>query len=195
MIKVPDVPSTQSLRLHPELKNLFAAAEGRFLSDDELGEFQRVIPTAKQRAEAARQMRAHEQDVVERVVEEIFRDYPFEKNHALARVKAIRDIRTVAAYAQLAMLMDDPRWFRDKLLLWLRTILQALGFPDREGPARKVAFASNDDQSLKQYKPDQRAVHATYAKLKQRFTEVLDSGNAQLVAPYLQQATDTLSAS
>jgi hypothetical protein len=194
MIKIPDVPLTQSHRKHPELMSLFTTVEGRFLNDEELAEYIRVLPNAKLRADVARIMRTREQEVVEQVVDHIFRDYPFEKFHPLARVKAIRDIRTVAAYTMLAMLMDDPRWLRDKLLLWLRTILQAFRFPDKEAQARKVAFGGQEDSTVKQLKPEQRAIYATYSKLKSRFLEELDETGAALMAPYFQQVTETLSA-
>jgi hypothetical protein len=195
MIKIPEVPLTQSHRKHPELVSIFTTAEGRFLTDEELAEYVRVLPAARLRADIARQMRAREQDVVEQVVDHIFRDYPFEKFHPLARVKAIRDIRTVAAYTTLAMLMDDPRWLRDKLLLWLRTILQAFRFPDKETQTRKVAFGAQEDPVAKQLKPEQRAIFATYSKLKARFLDELDEPGAAIVGPYFQQVTDTLSAS
>jgi hypothetical protein len=195
MIKIPEVPLTQSHRKHPELMSLFTTVEGRFLTDEELAEYVRVLPHAKQRADAARTLRVHEQEVVEQVVDHIFRDYPFEKFHPLARVKAIRDIRTVAAYTMLAMLMDDPRWLRDKLLLWLRTILQSFRFPDKETQTRKVAFGAQEDTTAAQLKPEQRAIYATYTKLKSRFLEEFDESGAALVGPYFQQVTETLSAS
>jgi len=195
-MQIPVLEPTSSLRKHPELEAIFRQAESRHLNEEEFTEYLRVLPEEAHRVAAAREIAAAEQSVAERVVNEIFMLYPFEKNHAFARTKALRDIRIVGAYASEAMLMNDPHWYRDKLLLWLRTILQAMHFPDREVAPRKTLFGANsdNDNDLQQLAPHQRAIFETYTKLKNNFRERLSPESFGLFEKYLQQTIDTLSA-
>ncbi|MBH1969839.1 hypothetical protein FK216_01345 [Moraxellaceae bacterium AER2_44_116] len=191
----PVLEPTTSVRKHPQLDAMFRACECRHLNSDELTEYQRVLPEQHQRVAAAKEIAAVEQSVVERVVNEIFILYPFEKNHALARTKALRDIRIVSAYATQSMLMNDPHWYRDKLLLWLRTILQAMHFPDREIAPRKTMFGNqSNDGELQNLAPNQKAIYETYTKLKNNYRERLSAESFSLFEKYLQQTIDTLSA-
>ncbi len=191
----PVLEPTTSVRKHPELEALFRATECRHLSADELTEYERVLPEQRHRAAAAKEIAAVEQLVVERVVNEIFILYPFEKNHALARTKALRDIRIVSAYATQSMLMNDPHWYRDKMLLWLRTILQAMHFPDREIAQRKTMFGSNNtDVELQKLAPNQKAIYETYTKLKNNYRDRLTTESFALFESYLQQTIETLAA-
>lgn len=183
-----------SLRNHPQLQAIFKAAESRHLTDQELEEYRHVVPDNAVRVEAAKEVREIEEEVVNTVVEDIFAVYPFPKHHRAASVKAPRDIRYVSAYMTEAMLMNDPQWLNNKLLIWLKTILQSFEFPDREGAAKKVLFASpsSDPGALEKLKPGQRSIHATYHKLKQYYQERLSPASFALMEPYLQQAIDVL---
>ncbi len=182
---------TSSVRRHPELASLFKAAENRHLTDGEFDEYQRVLPAFRPRADAAKLIRAAEEAVVLAVVEEVFALYPFKGEYSSA--KCVRDIRSVSAYATLAMLMNDPDWFRDKLLLWLRSMLQAFEFPDRPTTARKVLFSQiEEDERLAQLKPHQRSIYDSYRRLKQHYQNQLPATAFVLIAPYLQQAVDQL---
>lgn len=192
---MPVIEPTATAKNHSELTRLFKSAENRHLSEDELKEYERVMPSFASRARAAREIALVESDVVERVVSEILINYPFEERHAYARTKCVRDISSVSAYATLAMLMNDPHWFRDKLLLWLRTILQALYFPDREIQKRKALFATSAQAAPTELQPNQRAIFETYTKLKANYKEKLSADAFALIDPYLQQALDTLSGS
>ncbi len=198
-----DFMSTQltsgaSLRQHPRLKMIFKAAESRQLTPQELEEYQRVVPEHTDRAEAAREIAKTEQAVVQKTVEDIFAIYPFEGNHPGASPKCLRDVRYVSAYATLAMLMEDPKWLEDKLLLWLRTILLAFEFPDR-AQGKKVLFGGGGDHGGdgrgNELSPPQRSIYDTYVRLRENYREVLTPNTYQLMEPYLQQAVDILPAS
>lgn len=190
-----DIDTGGSLRRHPQLAALFKAAESRHLTEQELAEYCAIVPEYTVRATAAREVAAIEQSVVQEVIDEIFAVYPYEKHHAAAAAKCPRDVRYVSAYATLSMLMNDPAWFDDKLLLWLKTILQAFEFPDRTSEKRKVLFGSSgDDKRLDNLKPMQRSIHETYSKLRQRYQERLSPDAYRLLESYLQQAIDVLSA-
>jgi len=186
--------NTASLRNHPQLRAIFKAAESRHLTDQELEEYLHVVPDHADRAQAAKEVREIEEEVVNTVVEDIFAVYPFPKHHRTAPVKAPRDIRYVSAYMTEAMLMNDPQWLNNKLLIWLKTILQSFEFPDREGAAKKVLFAgaSGNTGGLEKLKPGQRSIYATYHKLKQYYQERLSPASYALMEPYLQQAIDVL---
>jgi len=192
---MPVIEATASIRNHPELGPLLRAAENRHLTDDELKEYERIMPSFSDRAKAARDIARIESAAVERVVSEILVNYPFEERHAYARTKCVRDISGVSAYATLSMLMNDPQWFRDKLLLWLRTILQALYFPDREIQKRKALFSSGSETATPNLEPNQRAIFETYSKLKANFKDKLPPESFAIIEPYIQQAIDTLSGS
>ncbi len=163
------------------------------MSETEIAEYRRALPAEEKRLGAAREIAQHEQAVVERVLMEIFAAYPFEANHAYAHSKCMRDIRSVSAYATLSMLMNDPHWFRDKLLLWLRTILQALYFPDREVAVKKTMFGASSGGDVSQLAVNQRSIFETYSKLKSVYKEKLTPESFALFEPFLDQAVNTLS--
>jgi hypothetical protein len=194
---MPALAPTTSYRKHPTLAAMFKAAENRHLTAQEFAEYVRVLPAESDRAKAAKEISDCEQAVVERVITEVFAVYPFVANHAFANAKCIRDVRSVSAYATLSMLMNDPHWFRDKLLLWLRTILQSLHFPDRESTAKKTLFGTAGAKSAdtSNMPPNIRSIHETYNKLRSIYKERLTENSFALIEPYLTQAVDTLSGS
>lgn len=192
---MPVLEPTASIRLHPELSAMFKAAENRHLTPEEFRLYERVMPSFADRAAAAREIVNFEQAIVDKVVTEIFLYYRFEGRHAHARTKTVRDMVSVSAYATLSMLMNDPHWFRDKLLLWLRTILQALDFPDRDIEKRKSLFKAPGEIDLSELQPNQRAIYESYQKMKALYKEKLTPASFALFELYLQQAADTLSGS
>jgi len=146
------------------------------------------------RATAAREIKAVETVIVQTVIKEIFALYPFEERHVIATGKCSRDVRYVSAYATLAMLMSDPQWFDDKLLLWLKTILQSFEFPEQTHKP-KVNFnlgANAANTKLEEYKLHQRSIFDTYTRLKQQYQRTLSPPSYELIAPYLQQAIEVL---
>lgn len=186
---------TESLRHHPELEALFKAAESRHLTEQELEEYYRICPQEVNRVSAAREIAAFEPNLVQKVITEIYLVYPYEQNHQMATAKCVRDVRYVSAYATLAMLMKDPQWFNDKLLIWLKTILQAFEFPERTQRKKVLFGATADKEEGKEEKlqAKQRSIYETYNKLKQAYRESLNPTSFSLIEPYLQQAIDVLS--
>lgn len=190
------LPQSKSLRKHPLLKELFQRAEGRHWNDEELGLYARSAPTCAQRAQVARAIAGCESAVVEKTVSEIFAIYAFTTHHEMAEIKAPRDITQVSIYATTAMLMNDHDWFRDRVLLWLRSMLQAFLFPKREAVNQRTLFggrtaASNPAIGMPQRK---QAIFETYRVLKRNYEQALDPQHFALFEPFLQQVIDTLSA-
>lgn len=179
-----------SLRHHPSLAALFRAAESRHLSEDELETYEQVVPGYAERAAAARAVVQHEKAVVEGVIETVFGAFPYEARHQFAHAKCTRDVRYVSAYATMTMLMGDPAWFEEKLLHWLRTILQAFHFPERSR-ARKVLFQRGGGRSGGP--PGVESIRATYTALLDGYRRVLEPAHFELMQGPLQQAVDVLS--
>jgi hypothetical protein len=179
-------------RSHAVIGPLLKGAEARHLTDEELATFVAQGPRFAARAEAAREVRTCEIEVVSRIVREVFAIYPYEAHHQLAMAKCVRDVRYVSTYATHAMLLNDPVWFDDKFLLWLKTILQSFEFPDR-ATKRTLVFGGTDDPALRAMKPKQRSIHATYTKLRDGYQAALTAPSAALMRPFLQQALDVLS--
>jgi hypothetical protein len=185
--------SNQSLTTHQELQAIFKAAESRHLTNQELDVYISLVPEYTSHAEAAREVASVEEAVVQAVVKDIFILYPYEKKHQLAFGKCIRDISYVSAYATQAMLMNDPQWFEDKLLIWLKTILQAFEFPEPTQKATNLFSKPADALHETGLSQKQRSVFATYSRLKHYYQEKLSPTAFDLMASYLQQAIDTLS--
>jgi Phycobilisome protein len=185
--------TTNSLRLHPSLKQLFDDAESRHLTDGEFDNFLKVAPQFANRVKAAKEVKSFEVEVVDATIQEVFRMYPFIEKHELAQGKCYRDVHYVSAYSTMAMLMNDPEWFRDKLLIWLKTILQAFHFPARDQKAE--ASKSQRIVSLEADKlPQPRSsIFETYSRLKQNYKERLSPESYALIEPMLQLSCDILS--
>ncbi len=187
------IENANGFRHHPDLAAIFKATESRQLTEQELEEYYRVLPDELPRATAAREIKAIETQVVQAVINEVFALYPFEECHAMATGKCARDVRYVSAYATLAMLMNDPQWFGNKLLIWMKTIIQAFEFPEQSHKP-KVSFNMNmGQQQMAQLKPHQRSIFDTYTRLKQQYHRTLSPASYALISPYLQQALDVLS--
>lgn len=190
---MPTIEPSSSFRKHPTLFAMFKAAENRHLTQAEMAEYLSALPAHERRIAAAREVIQHEQSTVEQVLMEVFASYPFESSHAYAQDKCMRDVRSVSAYATLSMLMNDPQWFRDKLLLWLRTILQAFHFPDREVILKKTMFGANGNNDSQNLAANQRSIFETYSRLRAIYKERLTPVSFALLEPYLDQAVNTLS--
>lgn len=184
--------TTNSLRKHPGLSNLFQDAESRHLTDAEFETYLKSAPEFANRVKAAKEIKSYEVDVVDMTIQEIFRMYPFMQKHELAQGKCYRDVHYVSAYATLSMLMNDPEWFKDKLLIWLKTILQAFHFPARDQGVE--ASSSHRVVSLEADKlPQPRSsIFETYIRLKQNYKEKLSPETYTLIEPYLKMAHEIL---
>lgn len=183
--------TSNSIRNHPQLKQMFINAESRYLENAELKLYCSVLPEHIKRAKAAHEIKKVQAEVVAKTVKEVFSMYPFLQNHELASGKCSRDVGYVAAYITQAMLMNDSEWLRDKLLLWLKTILQAFCFPERNKDinAQTHSLVTVEADRL----PSMRSsVYETYARLKNNFEEKLSPESFALVEPLLQMACDIL---
>ncbi len=183
----------QAPRRHPELVEIFHRCEGKYLSDDELDLLLKLYPDRQTEVETARSVRGLATSVVKRVVSEIFAQYAYEQNHELAMAKCPRDVGYVLAYAVTAMLLRDPAWFDNKVLIWLKSILQSFDFPERNRGAGAALFADDElERQLAELPKKSRSIFHTYYRLKQEMERELELDQADCLAPFLQQTIDTL---
>ena len=185
--------TAESLRKHPTLAALFKDAEARHFTDAEYDLYLSFHPEGRARVDAAREMKAVDAQIVKKVITRIYEIYPFEQKHQLAVAKCIRDVRYVTAYATGCMLMGDPDWFRDKLLLWMKTIIQSFGYPDIPSGTSTRYFSDPEILShVLTLRPHQRSIYETYRGILE---EVRSNHSPQAFSemePFLQLALDIL---
>lgn len=184
---------SDSLRLHPQLRQMFKEAESRHLNEDEFDLYEAVVPEFASRAEAAREVKSTDGAIVKKVIRAIYAVYPYEEKHNLAMAKCVRDVRYVTAYATLAMLMDDLGWYRDKLLIWMKTIIQSFEYPDiLPGKKRLNQHRPEVLDHLETLKPHQRSIYECYFSIREEFRSSLSEEAFQEMEPYLQITIDIL---
>jgi len=94
-----------------------------------------------------------------------------------------------------AVTLKNPDWFRDKLLLWMKTIIQSFDYPDRDSSkVRSLMFKDRKLESEITKRPAQaKSIYHTYYLLDQKMSKELSKEHYELFRSYLQQATDVLS--
>ncbi|GAB6140072.1 hypothetical protein JCM14076_08010 [Methylosoma difficile] len=186
------------LRDNPDIAELFRIAESRHLTDAEFQRYSELIPAYADRVAAAKEIMLAEPNVVAITVRQVLTLYPFSKYHELPRDKCTRDVSYVSAYATHSMLMNDPDWFSDKLLLWFKTILQAFSYPIREEKPAQVEVKPlpyPEITAVADTLPNnRRAIYETYARLLKNYQEVLTPKTYDLLQAHLQLALDVLAA-
>ena len=189
-MQVNELPS---VRQHPKLAELFRQAEGRHLNDEELEVVVTTLPELGREVEAARAARAVAVAVVKKVVAEVFAQYPYEKAHEHAMAKCPRDVNYVVAYAALAMVSRDPGWLDNKLLIWLKTILQSFDFPERIKSSANALFADRVlEDALAKLPSKSRSIFHTYYRLKLEMRKAMPAEHFEMIEPYLQLTLDSL---
>ena len=187
------MPTAASIRKHPRLDTLFKDAEARHLNDDELDTVLEILPDLKAEVQACREVRTVEKKVVKKVVGEIFSQYDYAKQHEHALAKCPRDVRYVVAYAAASMLFREPNYFDDKVLVWLKTILQSFEFPKRNVSSSGALFADESlEKALADLPPARQSVFHTYYRLREEMGKALSEPSFKEIEPYLTQALNTL---
>jgi Phycobilisome protein len=195
-MSTPTAVVTSKLRNDARIKRLFQIAESRHLTPQEYANYLSWAPSGNERSAAAREIMEVELEVVTKTIKQVFSIYPYPKYHELPMEKCIRDVSYVSVYATHSMLLDDPDWFRDKLLIWLKTILQSFSYPAREDaalnakPLPHLAITAHADTLNPK---GRRSIYETYARLIVNYQERLSTKSFNLIRPHLQLAVDILS--
>ncbi|MEM7789856.1 MAG: hypothetical protein AAF546_00510 [Verrucomicrobiota bacterium] len=183
-----------SLRTHPELKTLFKEAEGRFLNEDELDVYLSVAENGESKAEASREVKSIANQVIKKVLTRIFELYPYATQHNLAMGKCIRDMRYVLAYGTNCMLAEDPDWYRDKLLVWMKTIIQSFDFPDiAEGTTERYFNDPETVEHVLTLTQGQRSIYETYKGILEEMRANLSEATFSEMEHYLNLSLEILS--
>lgn len=185
--------TTQSLRSHPQLASLFKDAESRFLTGDELEMYLAEFPDGEARVNASDEVKQVANRIVKKVITRIYELYPYEQKHQMAMAKCMRDVRYVLAYATGSMLMGDPDWFRDKLLIWMKTIIQSFRYPDIEVEDGERYFSDEETTAhIKTLQSHQRSIYETYKAIREEMRTNLSPESFAEMETYLNLALNTL---
>ncbi|MDZ4814817.1 MAG: hypothetical protein SGI71_00955 [Verrucomicrobiota bacterium] len=183
----------QNPRKHPALKEMILEAANRHLTDENLALIQQHYPDLAPRLEAAKEIRESDMAVIKSVVTEVFAQYPYEKFHDLANPKCLRDVRYVVSYATVSMVCNDPAWLDDKLLIWLKTILQAFDFPDRDKKAASFSLPDPElDKILTTLPVKTKSIYHCYYRLRREMESHVTPQTFALINPFLDQALTCL---
>ncbi len=184
---------TESLRHNPQLKTLFKDAESRHLNEDEFDLYLSIYREGGARVAAAREIKTVDGQIVKKVITRIYEIYPYEQKHQLAVAKCIRDVRYVTAYATNCMLMGDLDWYRDKLLLWMKTIIQSFGYPDIPAGTTERYFKDSEILAhIATLRPHQRSIYETYRGLLEEMRTNLSPSAFMEIEPYLSLSLNIL---
>lgn len=184
--------TSTSIRKHPQLMALFKEAESRFMKEEELSFYLSEYPEGEVAATAAGEIKGITNQITKKVIARIYEIYPYESNHQLAMPKCTRDVRYVIAYATLAMLMRDLDWFRDKLLIWMKTILQSFRYPDLADGSPRYHDSSEVLSHLESLQPHQRSIYETYYAVRDEMKSNLSEASYYEVEPFISLALEIL---
>lgn len=144
---------------------------GRYLTMEEKDAVLRGSPYMAPRLAAASDAEARHDEVVERTVKAVLKKFDFKRAYEYGEDKCIRDVGAVYRWAVFCMLCGDRRMFEDKLLLWMRTVIQSFGFP-----------GGNE------------SIRMSYARLRTEAGKALRRETMELLEPYLAAAEEILPA-
>ena len=184
---------SSSLREHPELQEIFSNMESRFPNSEELGAYEALLPEHRDLAKAAYEIVVIERKVPANIIRALYKIYPYEEFHAYAKEKCMRDMSYVLAYATQSMLMNDPQWFEDKLLFWMKTIIQSFRYPDARTPDQFLFDDPEHRNHLKKLAAHQKSIYECYTMMMRELRDNLTGKSFKLIEPYINQAITILS--
>lgn len=150
--------------MQKDFETLFYEAEDHYLSSSDLIALKNSANTLKKRLEIYRYLRDQEQPIFQSIADNLVATFPNENNQRLE--KGLKHWMLVMRYAAMAMLLNNPDYFRHRILEWLTDIVQA-----------------QDMITIETY---------IFDNLKQGLEEMLSSEQIQLLSPFLEQAKMTL---
>jgi hypothetical protein len=141
---------------------------GEYLPATKLVELEKIDHLMAARVRAARVAQEHEPAIIKTTVDVILKKFDFSKA-ASYQGKCYRDVGLVYQYCVFAMLCDDMALLENKLLHWLRTILQSQSFPEGK-----------------------ESIRSTYALLLKESERRIPPQDFRLLEPYLARAASIL---
>jgi hypothetical protein len=158
--------------LPPTLAKIRAENPGRYLTGAEFAALEAEAPYLRLRIRAARAAEQQEVTVLKVTLESIFRRYDFASGRGgFGQEKCYRDVGLVYRHCVFAMLCDDRSMLENKLLIWMRTIVQSLNFP-----------------------AETESIAATYTLLRKETLKRLSAEDGALLDPMLRACEEILPA-
>jgi hypothetical protein len=118
--------------MNQQVSDLLFRAEGTFFAESDASTLLTYADGVLARLEAVQAIERAETAILDEVVDVVFGQHPSipDQHGTGASFRVRRDQAMVLRYATTAMLMHDEGFIRDKLAVWLRTIMLALCKPE-----------------------------------------------------------------
>ncbi|TNE48869.1 MAG: hypothetical protein EP343_13350 [Deltaproteobacteria bacterium] len=111
------------------IEQMLNEAEGRYLTAEELKQVNEFTASIPKRIAAMKSIERSEERIVAEVINVVWQRHPeFEAKHNYSKAKCTRDVGLVLRYCSMALLRNDTHFLSEKLLVWLRTILNSFEF-------------------------------------------------------------------
>ncbi len=115
--------------MHTQLREVMLGAEGRYLSSEEIDRVRNLVKSYEDRLAIMQKLELHEIEIVKETIDRVFEKFPqFYQDRPNAYDKCMRDESLVLRYATMAMVNDDPEIFTEKVLYWMKTVVQSMEF-------------------------------------------------------------------
>ena len=150
--------------MQKDFETLFYEAEDHYLPSSDLAILKNNANSLKQRLEIYRRLRDKELEIFQFIADNLLEVFPNENHQRLE--KGLKHWISVMRYAAMAMLLNNPDYFRHRLLEWLTDIVQA-----------------QDMVTIETH---------IFENLKHGLEEMLSSQQMELLNPFLEQAKITL---
>ena len=114
-----------------QFSNLSVNTDGRYATDSELEFINDYLESMAMRVQTYEKIQANEEAIVQEVDEKM---QELNKNDSLfkmdenTKIVCLRDRKNAIKYTSAAMLINDLDRLRDGLLIWLKTIVKAVGY-------------------------------------------------------------------
>lgn len=114
------------------LKNLSIEADGRYATSEELDFFKIYFDSFNLRLSAYQKIHKFESEIIQKIQSIIQSNHSkvFMRGSTNVTQKWRLDTVRVLRYSAMALLINDPDYLKERLLIWFSTILQALQVQD-----------------------------------------------------------------
>jgi len=115
-----------------QLQRLSVEVDGRYATPEELDFLKSYLETFKYRVSAYQKIKKNESVIIDQIQDKLQQVNPaiFIQGSVDFTSKWRLDTIRVLRYSAMALLIDDPDYLRERLLIWFATILQAFKVQD-----------------------------------------------------------------
>ena len=109
--------------MQKDFEHLFYEAEDHYLESSDLKSLKKATATLKERREIYKILRDRELPIFQLIADSLVEAFPDENMQRLEQ--ALKHGMSVMRYGAMAMLLNNPDYFRHRLLEWLTDIIHA----------------------------------------------------------------------